>query len=484
MAGRRSAARMQLVEVDESPAPPTALAGHDNAVVPPSDAVSVARPTLAGVARRWWPLAAVVVVAVAGAVVVGVARDRAFVARIDAVPGLVHPLGAAPTVRWQAPAAPHGGAVVAAGDALVLVSAQSERWRVTAHAVSDGAVRWSLDVAPVQRSGFESSVVSCPSSGEDVGSTVLCLVTEPRVVYSDDASIDEPAHTRVVALDAARGTELGTWEVTDELIAADRVGDDLVVVTLDREGHAVAERRAGRTGEVDWTFRTPEVLESAVLSRSVDAWTARGVVAVKGFVTYVLDADDGETLVVGAPYRNLEVVALDDGFATWALVGAGHVHAPDGTERFAVAGLPARVRLDDGTADDVLVVDDGGRLQGFSSASGEALWSTETMLDARVRVSDRVLVSGLTRFGVLDPHDGRLLWVSDAGDPVPWQPLSDGALVLAPAFTPDGRPQLAGLGLDDGVRFWAVDLPTGVQGVDGVGGLLVVRTADEAVVLG
>lgn len=486
MAGRRTAARMQLVEVDE-PTVASRPARHEHnpatALVEPS-VVPAARPSFARLARRWWPVAAVAVVAVVATVLVGVARDRAFVDRIAAVPGLVRPLDGVPEVRWDAPATPHPGAVLSAGGALVLVSAQDGRWLVTAHDAQDGTALWSQDLAPVERSGFESSLVACPSRGEDVGALVVCLVTEPRVVYSDDASIDEPAHTRIVALDATDGEELGTWEVDDAMVRAGRVGDDLVLVTLDDAGHAVAERRSAVDGDVRWTYTTPDVLESVTLSRVAAAKIARDVVVVEGVVTTVLDMDDGAVLTVGAPYRNLQVVALQDGFATWATVGGGEVHEADGSQRFEVDGLPVPFTLDDGSAADTLVVDDGSRLRGVDAATGRVRWSTDTMLDVHARVSDRLLVSGLTRFGVVDATDGQVRWVSDAGDPMPWTPLTDGALVLAPGLAPDGSVQLLGLGLDDGVRYWALDLPERVQRIDGFGGVLVARTADRALVLG
>lgn len=484
MGARRSAARMQLVEVDDSPVP-SRPATHDNPLDGLAEpAAPAGRSTdVRRLARRWWPVVAVAVVAVVVTALVAVARDRAFVERIAAVPGLVRPLDGEPSVVWRAPGAPHRGALLASGDALVLVSAQGGRWYVTAHDAADGTARWSNDVAQVQRSGFESSLVVCPSRGEDVGPLLLCLVTKPRVVYSDDASIDEPAHTQVVALDAADGGERGTWEVDDELVTAGRVGDDLVLVTLDRAGHAVVQRHTGTTGEVQWSYTTPDVLDSTTLNRSADASVGRGVVVVEGVVTTVLDVDDGAVLTTGAPYRNLQVVALADGYATWATVGGGHVLAPDGEERFELDGLPAAFTLDDGSAADVLVVDDGSRLRGVDASSGAVLWSTQTQLDVHARVDGQLVVSGLTRFGVVDARDGRARWTSDAGDPMPWTPLTDGALVLAPGVAPDGSPQLLGLGLQDGVRYWALDLPGRVQHVAGAGGHLVARTADEALVI-
>ena len=56
--------------------------------------------------------------------------------------------------------------------------------------------------------------------------------------------------------------------------------------------------------------------------------------------------------------------------------------------------------------------------------------------------------------------------------------------MLAPAVAPDGAPQLAGYGLDDGVRRWAVPLPAAVHTVRAEGGHLLVRTAGTLVAMG
>jgi outer membrane protein assembly factor BamB len=92
-------------------------------------------------------------------------------------------------------------------------------------------------------------------------------------------------------------------------------------------------------------------------------------------------------------------------------------------------------------------------------------------------------VSGLTHYGVVDAGDGRELWSYDVGQQVQWLPISDGSLVIGPAVDERGAPTLVGLGLQDGTRFWEVPLPSHVQRVVGVGGHLVVLTANETVVL-
>ena len=83
-------------------------------------------------------------------------------------------------------------------------------------------------------------------------------------------------------------------------------------------------------------------------------------------------------------------------------------------------------------------------------------WRTPTQLDPRLLVSDRLVVSGADSYGVLDVTDGSMIWDVDTGDVLAWNPISDGTLVLGPGTSPDGRPELWGRGLEDGVRYWSV----------------------------
>ena len=90
------------------------------------------------------------------------ARDRAFVARIAAVPGLVRPLDAAPEPLWETRAATLPGTVLAADGALVVLAEGDEAWTVTSHDARSGEQRWAVDLAPVSRSGFEATAAVCP----------------------------------------------------------------------------------------------------------------------------------------------------------------------------------------------------------------------------------------------------------------------------------------------------------------------------------
>ncbi|GEL99617.1 outer membrane protein assembly factor BamB family protein [Cellulomonas terrae] len=485
MADRRPAARMQLVEVEDAPTAADRSRPADNP--PPLDDVSVVvepPPTGARVLRRWWPVAAVVVLGVVAAGVVVSARDRAFVARIAGVPGLVRPLGAAPGPLWETRGSTLPGTVLAADGALVVLAEGEQAWTVASHDPLDGALRWSIDLAPVSRSGFEATAAVCPPLRGDAGDLVVCLVRHPPVLYSDDASIQEPPRVSVVPLSAQDGERLGEWDVRGSLVAFDRIADDLVVGTLDAEGRMIVQRRDARTGDVVWSVVTPVVMNDPAISVAATMRVLPGLIVLDGGATIVLDVDDGSTLLTGPRFGGLQVAALGDGFATWAPVGGGKVHDAGGTALFDVQGLPAQLSADDGSASGEIIVDEGSQVSAVDSTTGEPLWRTASQLDPRLLVAQRMVVSGADRYGVLDVTDGSLLWDVDTGGVLTWDPVSDGTLVLGPGTSPDGRPQLWGLGLEDGVRYWSVPLPEGVRSVDAVGGYLVVRTENDLIVYG
>lgn len=489
MADRRPAARMQLVEVEDAPTaadpsrpvdnPPPLDARIDTVVPTPTPA-----PPRGRLVRRWWPVAAGLVLVVVVSGVVASARDRAFVARIAAVPGLVRPLDAAPEKLWETRASLLPGSVLAADDALVVLAEGEQAWTVSSHDALNGVQRWSIDLVPVSRSGFESTAAVCPPLRGDVGDLVVCLVRHPPVLYSDDASIQEPPRVSVVPLAARDGERLGEWEVRGSLVAFDRVEDDLVIGTLDAEGRMVVQRRDARTGDVVWSVVTPMVMNAPAISVTATMRVQLPLIVLDGGATVVLDVEDGSTLLTGPRFGGLQVAALGDGFATWAPVGGGKVHDGDGAELFAVQGLPAQLSADDGSASGTIIVDEGPQVSAVDSSTGESLWRTPSQLDPRLLVSDRLVVSGADRYGVLDVTDGSMIWDADTGAALTWDPVSDGTLVLGPGTSPDGRPELWGRGLQDGVRYWSVPLPEGVRSVDSVGGHLVVRTENDLIVYG
>ena len=327
--------------------------------------------------------------------------------------------------------------MLAADGALVVLAEGETAWTVTSHDAVSGAQRWSVDVAPVSSAGFEATAAVCPPLRGDVGDLVVCLVRHPRVLYSDDASIQEPPRVSVVPLSAQDGERLGDWEVRGTLVAFDRVEDDLLIGTLDAEGRMIVQRRDARTGDVVWSVVTPVVMNAPAISVAATMRVLPPLIVLEGGATIVLDVEDGSTLMTGPRFGGLQVAALGDRFATWAPVGGGHVHDVDGTELFGVQGLPAQLSADDGSQpghDHRRRGPAGGRrsTRRPGRRGGAPRPSSTRGCWSRTGWSS----SGADSYGVLDATDGSMIWDVDTGAVLTWNPVSDGTLVLGPGHVP------------------------------------------------
>lgn len=510
MAPVRPAARMQPVEVLEEDVegtgarrrhtpPPTdvrlpdaVLLAGDGAATPVPPA-----PDVRHLLRRWWPVPVALVVAVAAVGAVGTQRDRERAERLAAVPGVVRALDGPPEVLWTAPASP-GDQLLGARGLLVVVQPRTDAWHATAHDTRTGEARWTVDVAPAAGAAMEAGPVRCPDPGVDVGAVVVCLATEPAPLYADDpdgavASGDVAAfsevelalpETRVVALSALDGTTLGAWTLLGELVAAGRAGDDVVVVTVDDDEHVVVARRDGATGEVRWGWRSPAPIRGTSLRALTSVEVTRGLVVVAGSATRVLDVADGTELAAAPDFSFLRVVPLRAGFGTWSPAQGGAVHDPAGAVTATVPGLPAPLAVDDGSEPRLVVLDAGNAVVAHDAATGAQRWRATTALDPEVVVDHRLVVVGASRYGVVDARTGAEVWDEELGAPLPWPPLTDGALVLGPGLAPDGSTHLVGRGVPDGVRYWSVPVPPETRHVRAVAGHLVLTTRDEHVALG
>lgn len=435
------------------------------------------------VLRRWWPVVVVVALAVAAASVAIDRRDAARSDRIAAVAGMIRPLGTAPSVLWRA-----GGSaaddVLAAGGALVVVGPRQDVWRAVSLDPATGAVRWSRVLAAVALAGTEGGQVQCPHTGADVGAVVVCVVTDPTPVYTDGNAPRPGTRTvtnRVVALAAADGGLLGQWTFSGTAIAVARAGDDVVVATTGDDRFVEIARRDARTGQVVWQHRSGAA-ESTAGAAQVEV--GRQLVLLTGATSAVLDAATGTEIFSEPSLSYVLTAAVGDRFVTWSTPHGGMLHGATGAPVFAVPGFPAVQLADDGSAADVLVIDQGQSIVGDDAGTGRPLWSAVTGLDPVLTVDHRLVLAAGPRVGVLDLRTGALVWSRAPGESLVGRPLSDGALVVAMAMTVDGSAQIEAYGLSDGVPYWSLTLPDDVQGMSAQGGHLLVHATDGLVALG
>lgn len=428
-------------------------------------------------------------------------RDR--LAYLAEVPGVLSPLHDPPGELWRW--APTAGSLVA-GD-------REGRWAIGARYHSGGvdlrgtdpdtgrvlwSVPFSLDAAlpPGGRSEFPSVWVRC---------TALTPTDEPRAVCAAEVSpaATVGAPTPLLVLDPTRGAVLATptveagslWSVT---------GSHLVVATpVTDDGGGVrwtVTATDPTTGDVAWRRTTPVV--PAVHQVRTGPDIIRSDAELTSDDGRVLLTDSGHAWLFGADGAPRgDVTVATDGWAELARAGtlvwspwqasavpAGVLATRDGT-RVAVREMPARLAVDDGTANDVVLLSDGtdgrgGRggstLVARAATTGDELWRTEGTSGDPLLVDGTVYVAHGDEVLAQDATTGEVRWRSIIGSP-PVYLGTDGTLVIVVT----ANRTLRGLDLSDGRPARAADVarllsrdPGGVDQVSEYAGRLLIRFLD------
>ncbi|KSW29682.1 PQQ-binding-like beta-propeller repeat protein [Cellulomonas sp. B6] len=437
--------------------------------------------------RRWWPwLAATVVVVVAAAGIATVRADRAAqerAERIAGVPGMVRPLERTPTVLWRAPAA-GAGSVVAAGGAIVLLSAGDGTWTARAHDPVTGQERWQRPLVAVPGPGFESLVVTCVP-GAAATDVLLCAWTEPDVLYGD-GEVTAPAArpTRVVAVDPLDGTVVGEWDAPGPTVGVLRVDDDLLVASAQPDRRVQVVRRAGTSGETLWSWTSTDALVDPTGVRVPPRLLGdESVITMAGIAPTVLDPRTGDVIRSGPRGRQMLARGLPDGgYVLWVWTVGAQLRDADGTVRGTVPTMPSPV-VTDGSLDRQLLVDTGNQVEAVAAADGTQLWRLTTAQEPVAMVDGVVVLARDATVEVVDGGDGRALWQQRGASELVSPPVTDGLHAIS-AAPRGGAVELAARGLRDGVLAWEVSLPADVEDVVAVGGRLVALTGSEALAVG
>lgn len=477
-----------MTEVDVEPGPP----GRDDADRP---GTAARRAALLRVLRRWWPVAAVAVVAVVGWQVLDDARERSAAERHRQTPGVI-----GTTVGPDLAATPWGGgsgtillrdgAQVADGRVLGLESGSSVH--ATLYDSVSGTSLWRTrlvaadpEVGPV----VDPAGGACTGDGDAEPETLWCAVPVLDLV-SDDATV---VTTTLVGLDAGSGAVVAEHTL-DAGVSGGVVGELLVTAALTPAGAAVTATDA-LSGAGRWTATVPDVVARESLEPlRVDRVGDLVVVADAGR-SWALDPADGHLVAEAQDLRPARSggLAAVDGSSSTRLVGTSGEAGP------TLGGTPMTIAPDDGSAPDVEVVfrADGslrGQVRAVDARTGDVLWEAPGPVES---FAPLVLLDG-----VLYGDDGSEVWARDArtGDEV-WRTatargtstlVTDGVALLRTERAGSGgagAPVLAAYALDDGSRRWAVPLPGGVREIwaqEGTtGGPLLGRTeTGEIVTLG
>lgn len=449
---------VELVEVGTAPGP---------------DDDGSPRVRLGPLLRRWWPVPVAVVLAVTVTSVVLDTRQRAALAEVRELPGVLTATVEPPleAVAWgtvETAGALYSGMRTA--DGLVvgpLWPAPGEPAAVVALDPESGVERWRVDVEDPPDDS--SAGLDCTGDGEPAR-TAWCLVSTGSSRQMVEVDLVERAVASTLPLpdDADATASDGTLYVTRSAPDGDQVGVEVVATDL-------------ADGSQRWLTRVPGTAEDITMQPwiwlngdHVWVFTAAG--------QWSLDPTDGSVEADGMSVglaRGDRLVA-DLGSSVTRMIGQ------DGDDDVELPGTPLDARPDDGTAPDVLVLQgsDGTRpvVRGVDARTGRELWQRPSPAQTWPTV---VLLDGVV-YGVgtatvwaVDVETGQERWSVDTGSNGDANLLTDGVHVLQVETVPAGR-ELVAFGLRDGVRAWSTPLPEGADWVQEIGGMLV-ATSDDGV---
>lgn len=435
---------------------------------PPERPAAARRPR----ARLPWLLAAAgVVVALVTAQLVLDARERARLAGLADVPGVLAPLDGPPRTLWTVAADAEGDqpswpTEPVAGTTVVVRRVAGDR-TVRGMDARTGEVRWSTPL-PLE-----------PGASPALPPATWCEAVGRSGVVRCESQF--PAGTRTVTtsflLDLADGRLLRQVDGAEQSVVA---GDLLVVGTSRRADTDVAWTLAAqdpRTGEQVWSTSLPAVrrVERVNLGSQVVGVTA-SLVAAGG---RVMLTESGHVTVLapdGAVERTIQV-GLDgwttltpDGTVGWspygAMAPAPRLWLPDGTQVDA-DGYPVTPDVDDGSAPGLLWVEDSDdrELVVMDAATGRTLWRAPATT-APVVLDGTVYAGTATGAAAWDARTGRQRWRTEVGRQAGLV-VTDGRSLLVLSIS---RHWFA-LGLTDGARRWDAQAAPPLDTVGGGGPL-------------
>jgi outer membrane protein assembly factor BamB len=416
--------------------------------------------------------AAVVLAALVGTRVLEDRREAADLAAFTGLPGisasLRHPL--TETVRL-----PAGRLLAVEGD-TVLARGEDGGPDLLALDARSGAERWVRDLP--------AAVGRPERCATERGSRVVICATGTPAAALVHLDLRDGALTATTPVP----DRLVDWAVLDgDVVLAARQGDRLVV---GRAAPGTGAPDAAAAG-VRWQVSLPLPEEGA--QPSVLLGVGDGLVAVRGAVGAVVDADDGAVLGTWAPEEGsdrVDVVLGADGFGVWRTPHRGRWFDRSGDAMAAVPGDPVTERVTDGSAPEVVLAL-SPLLTAVDVRTGSVLWrrgdggylQPSTL---PLRVEGTIVVPERERLLGLDVRTGSVRWTAPAPtatQTLASRPLTDGRRLVVTDLDATGSLVLRAIDLADGTDAWVVPAPPSARWVYGLGGRGVMQGGGDVVVL-
>ena len=366
---------------------------------------------------------AVVVVAglVVGQAVID-ARERAAVAALREVPGVLAPVGDALSVAYELPQEVQWLEPAQDGHRLLLVAnGDDEAPHLQAMDSDTGEVLWDVRVAePTNQDG--ATGVSCGLGRiADERAVVACLDTDAITVWGDEGEEvrREATYARVVVHAQDDGALVGAFDVDTRVEEIAML--DGIVAAVSRERGGMLTAYDAVTGQVRWRVPAPDTATEAEAGY-FRAWMSAvgGVLAVSSTTDETLFVTaDGSALPVErargwvSPKRGVLAISLpNDADGSRTLIVRDGVVGPEIRGEALIAGV------DDGSLGDVVLTTAGG-LSAWDAESGERRWSLDADEPVATYYSALVLrgsvyATGPSTSAAFDGRTGRVLWTRES----------------------------------------------------------------------
>ncbi|MGV8965820.1 MAG: PQQ-binding-like beta-propeller repeat protein [Cellulomonas sp.] len=484
-----------LVEADAAGAP--AVADRDDHPGPLAEEPADRGPGSAHLAaartwalRRWWPVAAALVLVVGTGALVSDRREAARVAALAGIPGFLSPLDGPVAELWRARDEQYIGLSVL-GNLVLGVAYQTDGTTdVVGLDALSGAVTWRTPVLS-GRSDVNTGWTSCvlparrgPGEPTAENAVAACIVVDTsETVAGSDYGATFPTAARLLLIDAYDGAVRAEQDVAAST-SVSTLGADLLISYVDADGRAHVRRTDALASTDRWTFTSPErvpadddqypqlqtVVNDDVVLANASVFSSSGgnstgtSWALAGATGALLhteeDAAGGWVDVATGGSTLLTPVSADPSSGTRVVdVASGRAFTADAVATWMAA--------DDRSLPGLLVMQSlsGADLVAYELATGTPRWTVRADgANGTVVVDGRIIRAGSKEITAIDGRTGKAVWTTPLQQPGsagyqyggPGGSLAtDGRLVLL--TRPDGGGQvLAAYGLDDGRERWTV----------------------------
>lgn len=430
--------------------------------------------------RRWWPATAGLVLLLL--VVVNTALDsrseRARVAALAGVNGILTPLEGPIAEQWRTGIEPRAGLAESAGVLVGLDRGRDGRVDVVGLDPATGEEMWRREARPAGPiEGWANCAAPDATDPPGPAPVVVCTIADAVVITAETTTgyVYYPTRARLLVIEAETGALLAN-DPTDPSTRVAPLDDDLVMSRVDGDGRAHITRTDARAAIVRWTFVSPDPIPpNDFRQRIAGVSVVDGLVLVDAGPTWVL-ASDGEILSSWSPSAGMglgrRVEVLRDGAIYTEPVeirddvvpGSRIVDAADGSA-FTTVGYPARMAVDDGSlADLVLVKTTRNSLIAYDIRTGQPRWTTSSTAQSRTMIiSGRLLRTEAGELQSIEGKTGALVWATPVERAAESPLLTDGHVVLLTRHDADRGLVLDAYGLDDGRLRWGTDIADDLQ---------------------